>query len=376
MRVLFLTTLYPRPSDPSEGPFVRAHARALTDRADVAVVHLDRAAATHGVADFERLVDEEPPPAWRYRYRRFPPPVAQLAFFGGPLLAYRRLVAAGFEPDVLHAHSFLSALPALAIGRMYGKPVAYTEHWTVFLPENPNSLTPPMERLARLALRKADVVLPVSDDLRQALEALEPAGRYRVVPNALADDVFKPGKSGRSDAARLLTVGRLDFGHKGIDILIDALARVEAPFRLDIVGEGPKQAEYARLAESLGVADRISFHGVEPQARLAERMRAADLFVLASRYENNPCVLIEAMASGLPVVATRVGGVPELVDATNGLLAEPRDPAALAGELEAALARLDDFDRAAIARRAVERFGREAIGRELAAVYEELVRRA
>jgi glycosyltransferase involved in cell wall biosynthesis len=373
MRSRFLTTLYPRPND-VEGPFVRAHARALAGRADVAVVHLDRAPSSRGVADFERLFDEEPPPAWRYRYRRFGPPVGPLAFLAGPLVAYRRLAATGFEPDVVHAHSFLSALPALALGRLYGKPVAYTEHWTVFLPENPFSLTPAMERLARLALRHADVVLPVSDALRAALETLAPEACYRVVPNAVAEDVFKPG-DGRPPASepRLLTAGRLDSGHKGVDTLIRALAHVERPYRLDVVGEGAERPRYESLAERSGLSDLIRFYDFEPQHELAARMRDADLFVLASRYENNPCVVIEAMASGLPVVATNVGGLPEVVDAESGLLAPPDEPAALAAQIDAALARLDTFDSAAIARRTIERYGAVAVGRALGDVYDGLV---
>ena len=375
LRSLFLTTLYPRPTDPGEGPFVRAHARALADRSDVAVIHLDRARATRGVGDFERLIDEEPPPAWRYRYRRFGWPVAPIAFLAGPLVAYRRLVAAGFEPDVIHAHSFLAALPALALGRLYGKPVVYTEHWTIFLPENPLSLSSTMERLARLALRRADIVLPVSEALRGALQTLAPDGRFHVIPNAVSEDVFHPdGRAIRAAHERqLLTVGRLDSGHKGVDTLIGALSRVDRPYKLDVIGEGAARPGYERLVREAGLDDRIRFHDFEPQHVLAARMRSADLFVLASRYENNPCVVIEAMASGVPVVATRVGGVGEIVDEESGLLAPPEDPAALATQIGAALDRLETFDRAAIARAAVERYGRATVGRELAGVYEELV---
>jgi glycosyltransferase involved in cell wall biosynthesis len=103
-------------------------------------------------------------------------------------------------------------------------------------------------------------------------------------------------------------------------------------------------------------------------------MREADLFVLGSRFENSPCVVIEAMASGLPVVATRVGGVPELVHDGVGVVAEPRDPASLAAAIETALARLGDYDSAALRRTATEGFSREHIGAELRDIYRELSR--
>jgi glycosyltransferase involved in cell wall biosynthesis len=374
LKVLYLTTLYPRPTDPGEGPFVRAHARAVSPHADVTVVHLDRAAGSHGLSELERIYTEEPPPVWRLRYRRFGAPLSQLAFFAGPLAAYRRLRADGFEPDVIHAHSFLSSLPALTLGRLFGKPVAYTEHWTVFASENPAQLSAGMERLARLALRYADVVLPVSDDLRRSLERLEPRARFEVVPNVVDETIFHPpDTSANGTPPRLLTVSRLDDGHKGVDVLLEALARIELPAHLDVVGQGRRREEYQALAERLGIAKRVRFHGSESQGEIAARMRSADLFVLASRYENNPVAVLEAISTGLPVVATRVGGLPEILDESNGLLAEPEDPADLAACIDEALARRDEFDSEEIVRRARGRYGRAAVGSQLAAIYEDLV---
>ena len=372
MKVLFLTTNYPRPESPIDGIFVREHARAAAAVADVRVVHLLRAPAARGLVSLDRI-DGEEPPAWRVPYRRFGKPLAQLAFVLGPLTLARRFRRAGWTPDVVHANSFLSALPALLLGRLWGRPVVYTEHWTIFLPENPGSLSPAMERLARFALERADLVLPVSEDLDGALRRLAPGARTRVVPNVV-DDVFAPG-DGRAtgDRVRLLTVGLLDTPRKGVDVLLEAIALVPDRQRLhlDVVGEGELRPGYEELAGRLGLGEVVAFHGLEPKPALAERMRDADLFVLASRYENNPCVVLEAMASGLPVVATRVGGVPELVDATSGRLAEPLDPPSFAAALDDALSA--DFDRSAIAARTQEAFGRPAIARRLGEVYAELV---
>jgi glycosyltransferase involved in cell wall biosynthesis len=371
VNVLFVTTSYPRPESPIGGIFVREHAGAAAEVADVRVVHLLRARGAHGLVPLERIAGEEPP-AWRAPYRRFGKPLAQLAFVLGPLALARRFRREGWTPDVIHAHSFLSALPALLLGRLLRRPVAYTEHWTIFLPENPGSLSPGMERLARFALARADVVLPVSADLERALRRLEPRARTRVVPNVV-DDVFAPAARADGGLAQLLTVGLLDTPRKGVDVLLEALALVPGRerLRLDVVGEGELRPGYEELAERLGLAETVTFHALEPKPALAERMRRADLFVLASRYENNPCVVLEAMASGLPVVATRVGGVAEIVDRESGRLAEPLDPPGFAAALEDALA--NDFDRAAIATRARERFGRAAIARRLGQVYAELV---
>jgi len=115
--------------------------------------------------------------------------------------------------------------------------------------------------------------------------------------------------------------------------------------RLVLVGEGSERAGLECLAREEGVADRVAFLGALPQVRVADWIAASDLLCLSSHSEGSPNVVVEALASGLPVVATCVGGVPDLVaHGENGLLVPPADPAALADALDAALARSWDAD--------------------------------
>jgi glycosyltransferase involved in cell wall biosynthesis len=360
VRVLFLTTQYPSPESPVDGIFVREHARAAAVGADVRVVHLQRTPGRRGF--YELVREDDDPPLVRVRYRRFGRPLSYAAFLAGAR-------AAAGDPDVVHATSHLSALAALT----WRKPLVYSEHWSVFLPENPIRLSVPMARAARFALERADLVLPPSEAMRAALAACAPRARLRVVPNVVDDELFRP--SPHEPSGRLISAGLMgENGAKGFDILLRALALLDGRAHLEIVGDGPRRAEYEALAHELGIAGRVRFAGVRPKPELAERMRASDVFVLASRFENNPCVVLEAMASGLPVVATRVGGLPELVDERSGLLAEPQ-PDRLAAHIAEALDRLETFDREEIARSARERYGREAVGRLLLRTYEDAQRK-
>jgi glycosyltransferase involved in cell wall biosynthesis len=373
VRVLFLTTNYPRPESPVDGLFVREHARAAAARADVRVVHLLRESGSRGLAELVPVEDE--PPAWRVRYRRFGRPLSYMAFVAGAWRAFGELRRDGFDPDVLHANSYLSALATLGLAARHRKPVVYSEHWSAFLPDNPATLPTGGGLVVRTVLTRADLVLPVSEAMRVALEQRAPRARFRIVPNVVDDELFHPGER-PADGPRLLTAGWLgENGAKGVDYLLEALPLLDPVVRLDVAGDGPRREEYERLATRLGLSQRVTFHGFVPKARLAELMRASDLFVLASRFENNPCVVLEAMASGLPVVATRVGGLPELLDAGSGILAEPHSPKSIAARIDEALERLDTFDRDAIARRARERFGREAVANALAEVYAEVAGR-
>jgi glycosyltransferase involved in cell wall biosynthesis len=368
VNVLFVTTNWPSEESPIDGTFVREHARVVARFADVRVIHLKRARGA-SLLGLEHVDDDLP--VVRARYRRYGKPVSVAAFMAAPFVAQRRLARQGWRADVIHAHSFLSALPALALGRVLRRPVVYTEHWTVFLPENPATLSWPQRSAARLALGRADLVLPVSGASAAALRALSPRARLQVVPNAVDEELFHPpGDKPRDGGVRLLTAGRMDDDAKGVDVLLESVARLPAdrPVHLDVVGGGTLRRSYEELARRLGLADLVTFRGLLPKPEVAELMRGADLFVLASRYENNPCVLIEAMASGLPVVATRVGGVPELVTDRSGLLVEP-DVGSVARGLESALGLLQTFDSAAIARDTVSRYGRGAVGRLLQGAY-------
>lgn len=363
MRVLFLTTSYPTASAPASGIFVQEHARAAAARADVAVLHLDRAAG-FGVS---RRRDAELP-TWRAHYPARPVPLTLAAHLAAAAIGYSTVRRSGFVPDVVHAHFFLAGVPAV----MTPHPVVITEQWSVFLPEDPLSLSPVLRAAARFAYGRAELVLPASDALRRGIEEEGLRGRFRVVPNVVDTTLFHHDGRGHDGVPRLVTVGLL-YDAKGYEFLLEGIARVDRDVRLDIVGDGPQRAELEALAIRLGIAERVVFRGLMPKPEVAEVLRASDAFVLASRYDNNPCAVIEALASGLPVVATAVGGIPELVDERNGLLARPQDPDSIAARIRELLDRLDGYDRDAISAAARERFGRDRIGDELARAYDDAI---
>jgi len=359
VRVLFVTTAYPTPSSPVAGVFVKEHARAAALHADVAVLHLDRSHEHRGLPRVERVDDDEFP-TWRVTYPWRPTALSMPLHL---LAAARGWRAVDFDPDVVHAHFFLAGAPAVLLARK--TPVVITEQWSIFLPEDPMQLTPTLRRIARFAYGRAARVLPASEALRRGIEAEGLPGRFTVVPNVVDTSLFHPGAE---RDGRLLAVGLL-YEAKGYEFLIDAVAQVDN-VRLDIAGDGPLRAQLEAQVARLGIGERVRFLGVVPKPEVARLMSEHELFAITSRYDNNPCVVIEALASGLPVVGTAVGGIPELVDESNGRLARPQDPESIAGELRAALAA--SFDRRAIADRARERFGREAVGAQLAAIYDEV----
>jgi len=318
MRVLVVPKWYPWPDQPVFGIFCQEQARALARRHDVVVLTSEARRRPAFPAFRLSGTIEGGLPTIRLQYRRpWARPAAMAFQIWGMLLALARLRAEGWRPDIVHAHVYSAGLPALVLARLSGARLVVSEHYTGF---QRGLITGYDQLTARVAFRRADLVAPVSNELAAHVEALEPRARVQVVENVVDTEVFHPPLAPRrldpDGKARLLTVASLT-PKKGHAILLEALVRLnrERDVRLDLVGEGELRGELTRRARQLEVEDQIRFHGELPQPAVAELMRQADLFVLPSLFENLPCVLIEAMASGLPSVATSVGGVPELMPA-------------------------------------------------------------
>jgi glycosyltransferase involved in cell wall biosynthesis len=154
--------------------------------------------------------------------------------------------------------------------------------------------------------------------------------RLRWVPNHVDAGAIAPKADPGGD---VVYVGRLS-EEKGVDVLLEALGR-STTLRADIVGDGPERTALERLAASLGVDDRVRFHGRVAADAVHDAMRAASVAVVPSRwYENMPIAVLEAFAAGVPVVASAIGGLPELIDdGSDGILVPPDEPGVLARTL-------------------------------------------
>lgn len=215
----------------------------------------------------------------------------------------------------------------------------------------------PGHRLAEKS-RAAERVVCISDYCRSQILRLIPADTWDKVHVAhcgVDPEVFDmPQRTGRGDdRLSILCVGRL-VADKGQDMLIDAVEDLERRgihAEVTLVGDGPDRGRLEDRARRAGVLDRIHFAGSVGQDRIVERYHAADVFCLPSFAEGVPVVLMEAMATGLPVVTTLITGVPELVDdGVAGFLVRPGRSDLLADALER-VARLDPAER--------DRMGRE-----------------
>lgn len=262
-----------------------------------------------------------------------------------------------FRPHVVHTHGYRPDLVDAGVARALRIPVVTTVHGFT----GGGLRNRFYEWLQRRTLGRFDAVVAVSRAMAgQLAREGAPAARIVTLPNA-----WLPATPplDRTAARRELAladhgfhigwVGRLSH-EKGADVLLDAIALVDdVPVMASFLGDGPERRRLEQRAAALGIAGRVRWHGIVADA--ARVVSAFDLFALSSRAEGTPIALFEAMAAGVPIVATRVGGVPEVLSDAEAELVPPEDPLRLADAIRAtALAPEAAAARAAAARRRLD----------------------
>jgi glycosyltransferase involved in cell wall biosynthesis len=359
-RVVVMASNCPRWEGDVWSPFILFQAQGMARRGHE--MHLI-APHTAGAARYERLGEVHV-----HRFRYAPPGWQTLCYDGGILQNLRRnplkwalvpgfLLSEGLallrvirrhRIDLIHAHWFVpQGLVAALATRLAPRPIVMTAHaGDVFATRDGLR-----RRLLRHAAGRAAACTAVSVPLGAALQAL--AGRApEIVPMGVDLDRFRPQAAGNDvtgdgplAAPRLLSVGRLA-EKKGLHVLLRAMAALTPDLpgaHLTVVGDGPERPALQALARDLGLADRVAFLGMVPNADLPAHFAAADLFVVPSVIDSTgdreglPVSILEAAASGVPVIATDVGGISDFVaDGETGLLV----PSAEVAPLAAAILRL------------------------------------
>ncbi len=369
MRILVLTNHFPGIADLQRGVFNLQQVHALRRRCEVRVaapmqwfpVRLWHGAEPGKSPAFEEV---EGIPTWHPRYF-LSPRVGRDSHalqMGACLWPALNRIRREYPFDVLLATwAFPDVVVGAVAAKRWGIPLLAKVHGSDI---NVQSNYPLRRKQIVWALGQAHRTLAVSDALRRRMLEIGVADeKIMVHHNGVDRDRFRPGDM--TDARQRLgipTGGRhlVYVGWfnpvKAVPVLLKAFASATKgrdDVRLHLVGCGPGEAELRGLAVELGVGERVHFQGERPHDEIPTWMQAADLLCLPSQREGCPNVLLESMSTGTPVVATRVGGIPELVDARSGRLVPPDDVPAMAAALQEALKH--PWDRAAI-RADTERF--------------------
>jgi glycosyltransferase involved in cell wall biosynthesis len=279
---------------------------------------------------------------------------------------------------VLHAQDIAAVLPCMFAQRVRNAPIVTTYHSSHFLARASSRFWRPIfERF----LRAADHNLAASEEIARVAESLAPGVAVEAVTNGVDTSFFRrvePTLPAPGGGRRRLIVPRRLFPKNGVEFLVRALPGIaeEVDVEAVLIGDGPERAALERLAAELGVSDRTRFLGARPHPDMPGLLSSGELAVFPSLMEATSVAALESMACSLPVAASRVGGLPEIVDGDVGALFEPADPGSLAQTVVALLrgGRLAELG-AAARRRVVERWSNERLADRHVAIYEDVVAR-
>lgn len=317
-----------------------------------------------------------------------PHALATASYLAGTVAAVRSL---GDYVDVLHAHQMLSPMTcALLAGPLCGKSIVINPHAC-----GPIGDVAQLQRHRRFtgflrlesARRMGDAFVSINRVITGELTALGiEEERIWSLPNGVDIEQFHPASAEEKRALReqlglpkgplVIASGRLA-PEKGVDVLLESWSRVASAREdatLVVLGDGPERAKLEAQAAARGISQRVRFTGAVTD--VASYLRAADVFALPSRTEGLPVALLEAMACGLPSVATRVGGTPEVLeDPESGWLVPSQTPSELGAALLEALGAEAGARGAAARERVVARYSLDEVARRYVQLYGQLVKR-
>lgn len=276
-------------------------------------------------------------------------------------------------PDISHIHVLSRTfIPA----RHFKVPYVVSEQWSGYLPEDGMYKGFLKKWISRRAIRKASAVTTVSESLKNAMRAHGLENLYSVIPNVVDSSLFTPSESIlQKEKFILLHVSNLDDRAKNVSGMMRALKMLSGTrtdFEFQIVGEGAERTRLEALAKQLGMLDKqVFFLGSRSSSQVAEIMKKADIFLLFSNYDNMPCVMVESLSCGLPVVGSAIHGIQEHVKPDKGILVPPGDETAFCNAVAKAMDTISTFDKIKLHAYAKENFSYEAVSEQFDKVYQK-----
>ncbi len=348
LSVAFLTTSFPLSGNSTSGLFIKRLVDHLPEHIDVTVITPSSADAetVHDQCGIRIMPYRYAPKSWQtLAHRPGGIPVAlkanrfALVLLPGLLIAsFICCVRIAGKVDLIHANWSVNGVIAGIAGIFTRTPVVTTLRGSDVNKAQKSQI---YSMLLRSCLRLSRKVVTVSDSIQRMVLGLYPglAAKVSMIPNGVESDFIELARRRRvsyTGPLHLITIGNL-VPNKGIDVILRSLTAFDVPAEctLTIVGDGPLATLLEELAKELQIQDRVTFLGRRSPAEILEQLLSADIFVLASYSEGRPNVLLEAMASGLPIIASNIAGVDELIEhERTGLLFAPGNHRDLRGQID------------------------------------------
>lgn len=287
---------------------------------------------------------------------------------------YKKMVKTEGKPDIIYAHYLYNITNASILKEKFDIPLVGIEHWSVL---NQPILSDSVKYCGRATYHKIDKLLTVSNALSCSIE--KHFRQKSIVVNNMVGDEFLAQtiikKTQDAEMFKFVAIGSL-ISRKGFDILINAFNKArlcENKCKLIIIGGGEEQTSLQSQIDSLRLSNSISLVGRKNKQEIISYLQESNVFVLSSHVETFSVVCIEAMALGVPVVATSCGGPEEFISEEVGLLVKPGDADDLAKAMNEMYYNYQNYDRKNIRNICKQKFAPEVIAQQLTSIFEEVV---
>ena len=374
-KILFISSWFPNKLEPTNGNFVQRHAEASALYNDVEVLH--------AVGDFnqeelflfdDKIINDLRTLIVYYKNSHIP----ALNFFRR-MSAYKKGFAKLSVPDLIHGNvHHNSMLFAVYLKKKHKIPFVISEHWTAFRILNKTQTSRTSKIILKFIGNNSSAIFPVSEDLKLGLQNLGITTAMVVVPNSVDLELFI-AKQQYNQTFEFLHISDLSERKNTEKILKISLKLLDAgfQFKIKIGGDGvlKKIASLQTIANNSKYFNNIEIFGIQTLPQVADKMRNTDCFILFSDDENQPCVIAEAFASGIPVISANVGGISEFFPEGFGILIDKPDVDSLKKAMIDILNNKTSFASAEeISTYAKNTFSKEVIGKKFTEVYDEVLR--
>jgi glycosyltransferase involved in cell wall biosynthesis len=388
-KVLWLASWYPNASEPFSGDFIKRQAEAVSIYQPLKIIFVGKYSPGHPSLETDQSKPENTPESLQEFILYYPSGgnsnmISRLrslyVYFRKHLKIIKQLQKINELPDLVHVQVAMKAgLIALYLKWKYKIPYVLTEHWSGYYSQARDSLFKKSllaRNLTKLILKKAERFLPVSEALGNQINHKWIQIAYQKIPNTVNTRLFFPAENPPADRFRFIHISSLLYPKNPEGIIRSFIELIQQGFQADIVFVGPLNPLLNEILSTNGLSpDKILFTGEIPYEQVGIELRKSSALVMFSYYENMPCVILEALCTGIPVIATRVGGVPEVIQADNGILINSGDEKELLEAMKKMMLNHGFYDKNKISRRATTEFSYETVGKEIIEVYNSVLDR-
>ncbi len=386
LKVLFIPKWYPHRNDSMLGLFVQRHAVAVSEYADVSVLFVVSDERNKQVFEIETHVQDGITEILIYTKKYN----SKIAILNSIVNGYRYLTAhiAGWKiieqtdnkPDINHVHILTRAgIMALFFKIRYKIPYVITEHWSRYLPHHQGGYSGAIrKKITGKVLKASAGISTVSKALQSGMNAIglnHP--NWKIIPNVVDTKLFQSNDSNNnSDLIRISHISCFEEKSKntgGILRAAKSLKDLGREFELVMIGNGPDWEKTKKHATELNLEDSIRFTDVLEGDDLVDEMSRCHFSVLFSNYETFAIVIPENLSLGIPVIATDVGGIPEVLPLEYGKLIPPKDEAALSEAMAFMMDHYTEYDADAMRNYVEESYSYDEVGKLFYRMYEEAV---